>query len=152
MSIIDLTYTQTKDLIGTLKDDFLIEDYKSVIEDLVSLEDDFYSPCETYRFINSDSIDEIMQDELSDDEHTLGWFDAHFISSIIEIDSNIIELIQEAGAYEAVGKLIIRLDKLEELQEKYARIDGYGHHFAHYDHMTNEICVLNELYYVFKVN
>lgn len=148
-----LTYTQTKELINTLKDEYFIEDYKEVIENIISLDDDFYSPCGDYRFINSDDIDKIMQDELASDEYTLGCFNPQFLSHLfMEIDSDIIEAMQKAEAYEAIGKLIIRLDKLEELQQDYVSADGYGHHFAHYDGCTNEIYILDNLYYVFKVN
>lgn len=148
----ELTYTETKELINTLKDKDYIDDYREVAENIISLDSDFYSPCDNYRFINSDNIDEIMQDELASDEYILGCFNAHFLSHIIDIDYDVIEAMQKAGAYEAIGKLIISLDKLEELQQDYVSADGYGHHFAHYDGYENEIHVLNELYYVFKVN
>jgi len=147
-----LTYTQTKELISTLKDEYCIDDYKEVIENIISLDDDFYSPCDNYRFINSDNIDDIMQDELASDEYILGCFNADFLSYIIDIDCDIIEAIQKAEAFEAIGKLIIRLDKIKELQQEYVSLDGYGNHFAHYDGYENEIHVLNEIYYVFKVN
>lgn len=147
-----LTYTETKELISALKDDYCIDNYKEIIENIILLDSDFYSPCNKYRFINSDNIDKIMQDELASDEYYLGCFNVDFISYIIDIDCDVIEEMQKAEAFKAIGKLIISLGKLEELQQDYVNADGYGHHFAHYDHYTNEIYILDKIYYVFKVN
>lgn len=148
----ELTYTQTKELINTLNNEYCIDDYREVVENIISLDDDFYSPCGNYRFIHCDDIDGIMQDELASDEYGLGWFRPRFLSHITNIDSVVIEAMQKAEAFEAIGKLIIRLDKIEELQQDYVSADGYGHHFAHCDGCTDEIYILDELYYVFKVN
>jgi hypothetical protein len=57
--------------------------------------------------------------------------------------------MQKAEAYEAIGKLIISLCKLPELQEAYASADGYGHHFNSYDFEEKEITVDGLTYYVF---
>lgn len=101
------------------------------------------------RFIDTDAIDHIQQEELSYDEYILGCFNAWFIADILDIDCDVIEAMQKEGGYEAVGKLIISLGKLEELQQAYARADGYGHHFNHYDFNEKKLTVNGTLYHVF---
>lgn len=101
------------------------------------------------RFINSESIDQIMQDELSDDEYVLGCFNSWFLASVLNVDRDVIEAMQKAEAFEAIGKLIISLGKLEDLQEEYARQDGVGAHFNHYDNSEEELFVNGELFHVF---
>lgn len=102
----------------------------------------------SYRVIDNCAIDEIQQGELKSDEYVLGSFDKYFLADTLEIDFDVIEAMQKAEAYEAIGKLILSMGKLEELQGAYAGTDGYGHHFAHYDGVEHEI----GNYYAFKVN
>ena len=104
--------------------------------------------CE-WRFIREDAIDSIMQDELSNDEWLLGTFNDYFLSDVLEIDIDVIQAMQKAEAFEALGKLIISTGKLEELQEKYVSEDGYGHHFGHYDGYEYELN--SQPYYAFKL-
>ena len=101
------------------------------------------------RFIRSDYIDEIQQDELSSDEYILGCFNSWFLAEVLDIDEDVIESIQKADAFEALGKLVISMDKLEELQESYASTDGYGHHFNHYDLSEEELTIGEHTYHVF---
>lgn len=101
------------------------------------------------RFINSNDIDSIMRDELSSDEYILGCFNAGFLASVLDIDIEVIDAMQQAEAYEAIGKLVLSLGKLEELQHDYVMADGYGHHFNHYDGGEEELSVCGTLYYVF---
>jgi|DEB0MinimDraft_3_1074331.scaffolds.fasta_scaffold00790_3 hypothetical protein len=105
-----------------------------------------------YRVIAASAIDEIMQDELSDDEYILGCFNDWFLASVLDIDVEVIEAMQKAEAFEAIGKLVISMDKLQELQAEYAGADGYGHHFSHYDGSEEEITLGGENYYVFRIN
>ena len=128
--------------IKTLVDD----DWRDAVENIVDQEDDFET--NRFRFIRQDKIDEIQQEELSCDEYILGCFNAWFLADVLDIDMDVIESMQKAEAYEALGKLVLSLDKLETLQEQYVSADGYGHHFAHYDHYEHE---LGE-YYAFRVN
>lgn len=106
-------------------------DWKEVLRNILDENEDF--EVDNVRFINSDSIDQIQQDEMESDLYCLGCFNSWFISDCIGIDGDVIEAMQKAEAYEAVGKLIISLGKLGELQEAYASADGYGNHFNHYD-------------------
>jgi hypothetical protein len=107
--------------------------------------------CE-YRVINSNDIDQIQQDELESDPYILGCFNAWFIADIMETDQDAIEAIQQAEAYEGLGKMIIAADKVEELQERYSSADGYGHHFGHYDGEELEIIVDDMTFHIFRVN
>ena len=92
-----------------------------------------------WRFINDNYIDAIQQDELASDEYILGCFHASFLSKYIDMPAWKIEEAQEAEQYELIGKLVVASGKIEEMQEGYVSIDGYGHHFAHYDHYEYEL-------------
>ena len=102
-----------------------------------------------WRFIRHDVIDDIMQDELSSDEWLLGAFNDYFLADVLDVDVDVIQSMQKAEAFEALGKLIISTGRLEELQEKYVSSDGYGHHFAHYD--GYECALRSQPYYAFNL-
>ena len=122
-------------------------DYREVLQNILNGSEDF--EVDSVRFINSDSIDQIQQDELSNDLYCLGCFNDWFIADVTGIDTDVIEAMQKAEAYEAVGKLIISLGKLAELQEAYASADGYGHHFNYYDGAEEEFRINGETFHVF---
>lgn len=88
---------------------------------------------EEWRFILSSDIDKIMEGELGDDEYMLGCFNAWFLASILDIDTEIVKAAQANEGYEALGRSIIRGGHLGELQSAYVSADGYGHHFSSYD-------------------
>jgi hypothetical protein len=140
-----MKYSQVKQIKTFCNDLFSTPDYREVIEHIG--EDDF--TVDNVRFILSTAIDDIQQDELSNDEYILGCFNAWFIADVLDIDLDVIEAMQKAEAFEAIGKLIIRMGKLPELQESYARADGYGHHFNGYDFEQEEITVDGLTYFVF---
>lgn len=102
-----------------------------------------------HRFIRVDAIDHIQVEELGCDEYVLGCFNASFLAEILEIDVCVIEAMQNSEAFDAVGKLVISLNKLDAVQEGYKSADGYGHHFAHYDHNEHEI---GADYLAFRIN
>ena len=117
-------------------------DWREVVENIENRENDF--EVNNYRFIDSESIDDIMQSELESDLYLLGCFRSWFLADLLGVDGDVIQSMQEAEAFEAIGKLIISLGKLEELQEKYASIGGYGHHFNRWDSSEHEITLTNE--------
>lgn len=123
---------------------------RDVFNEIVNNSTDF--EVDDWRFIHSDEIDEIQCNELESDLYILGCFNDYFLSDILDIDVDVIESMQRAEAFEAIGKLIISMDKLEELQEAYVSADGYGHHFAHYDFNEYEIYINDTLYYAFRIN
>ena len=104
--------------------------------------------CE-WRFIREDAIDSIMQDELRSDEYILGCFNDTFLAHVLDIDIDVIQAMQKAEAFEAIGKLVLSTGKLKELQEEYVFADGYGHHFGHYD--GYEYNLSSQPYYAFKL-
>ncbi len=122
-------------------------DWKEVLPDLINGSPDF--EVDAVRFINTNDIDSILAEELSNDLYCLGCFNATFLSSILNIDADVIEAMQESEAYEAIGKLIISMDKLDELAEEYANADGYGHHFNRYDFGEEELTIGDATYHVF---
>ncbi|MBQ3569562.1 MAG: hypothetical protein IJA20_02690 [Methanocorpusculum sp.] len=121
-----------------------------------NLSDDFTltaSDGAEYRFICSDKIDEIMQDELASDMCLLGCFNSNFLADILNLPEVLISAAQTAGAYEAIGETVIQFNKLEDLQEAYVNADGYGHHFAYYDHEELELTINSEQsFYMFRIN
>jgi len=122
-------------------------DYREILENIIDSTDDF--EVDNVRFIKSDSIDKIQQEELKDDLYLLGCFNSGFLSDILGIDYDVLDTMREAEAFEAIGKLILSLDKLKDLQAEYSSIDGYGHHFNSYDHSEDEFEISNVSYYVF---
>ncbi len=111
---------------------------------------------EEWRFIESDKIDEIMQDELESEPYILGCFNASFLASILDTSSSAIEAIQKAGdsALSGLGEMILSGGHLKDLQEAYAQADGYGHHFSSYDGNEEtfdlgDVC--NLMYHAFRV-
>lgn len=106
-------------------------DLELFIDELLFNEDDF--TIGKYRFISESAIDKIMQDELGSDEYVLGCFNSWFLASVLGIDEDVITEMQKCEAFTAIGKLVLSMDKLGELQEAYASADGYGHHFNSWD-------------------
>ena len=107
---------------------------------------------EGYRFIRADEIDNILQEELLSDLYWLGCFNASFLAGITDfpLDCGDIKIIQDAGAYEAIGKIAARF--IDEIASEYSRWDGYGHHFGRYDGDEHEISVNGEDWHVFRVD
>ena len=121
--------------------------YREVIE-LINNDDNNFE-VDNVRFIKESDILEILANELESDLYLLGCFNAEFLSGVIDIEQDVIEAMQEVEAYEAVGKLIISLGKVEAVAEMYSDLDGYGHHFNGYDFSMEEIKINDELYYIF---
>ena len=123
-------------------------DFKEVINNIVNEEPDF--EIDSYRFIHEDSIDEIQCDELKSDTYILGCFNADFLADIINIPYKAIIALQKADCYSELGEICE--DYISEIQQEYVRLDGYGHHFAHYDSNTIQDILSISGYYVFRVN
>jgi hypothetical protein len=125
-------------------------DSDEVIEKINDKDIDF--EIDNYRFIHKDVIDDIMCREMSGDAYVLGCHNAWFIAENTDLPINIIEALQKADEFEAIGQYIIDTDFVEAMQQGAVSYDGYGLHFAHYD--NNEIEDLLNVcgYYVFRVN
>lgn len=142
-----MKYSDIKQIRNFCNDLFSTPDWREVVGNIENEETDF--EVDNVRFINSDNIDQIQEDELGSDDYILGCFNASFLSGILEIDQDVIEAMQKAEAFEVVGKLIKSLGKLGEVQQEYASADGYGHHFNSYNFGMEEIKVGGQLFYVF---
>jgi hypothetical protein len=103
-----------------------------------------------HRFISDAAIDEIQQNELSNDTYILGCFSAWFIADILDISTDAVEKFQKAEAFDGLGELL--LPHIEEVQQKYVSSDGYGHHFSSYDGSDNEVFINDKFYHVFRTN
>ena len=123
-------------------------DWREVTENINYLESDF--EVDNFRFILESDIDEIQRNELLSDYYILGCFNDWFISEHCGISLNVVQALQKTENYEALGELMAD-GSICDLQIEYARLDGYGHHFAHYDGNTHDD-LLNLGYYVFRVN
>ena len=123
-------------------------DFKEVINNIVNEEPDF--EIDNYRFIHEDSIDAIQCEELKSDTYILGCFNADFLADIINVPYRAIVALQKADCYSELGEICE--DYVDEIQQEYVRLDGYGHYFAHYDSNTNEDILSISGYYVFRVN
>lgn len=142
-----MKYSDIKQIRKFCNDLFSTPDWRGVVENIKNGEADF--EVDNVRFINSNDIDQIQEAELGNDDYTLGCFNASFLSGTLGIDQDVIEAMQKADAFEAIGKLIKSMGKLGDVQYDYASADGYGHHFNHHDFSTKEIRVNGELFYVF---
>lgn len=146
--VADLDYIESEFLDGEM--------FCEILEEIDN-NSDFEISCggHKYRFIDSEVIDEIQREELTYDEYILGCFNASFLAGLdnMPLDYDTLKVLQESEAFEGIGKLIANnKDLLAELQEDYARTDGYGHHFALYDHNEYEIMAGDRTYYVFRTN
>lgn len=148
----NLTKRDAKKLAAFIKNhDFDTSDAIELHNNIRDGKDDF--EVGNYRFIIESEINDIMQEELKSDLYLLGCFKDWFLADVLEIGIDVIQAIQNLEAYEAVGKIIISMGKLEELQEKYVRADGYGHHFNPYDSCEDMLNLIDtDDYYVFQVN
>lgn len=126
------------------QNDFDFDAIMEVIQEMNDANEDF--EVNDYRFIHTDEIDQIQQDELTGDLYILGCFTDWFIAETTNIDLAVIQALQKAEASEELGKLME--PHIEEIQSKYASMDGYGHHFNHYD--GNEIELGD--YHIFRTN
>jgi len=122
------------------------DDFKEVVEEMIDEKSDF--TVGNYRFILQSEIDQIMVEDLKQDEYLLGCFSDWFLADCLEIDVDVIKAMQKVEEFDAIGKLILSMGKIEELQEMYVSSDGYGQHFAGYDGNEEEF----KNYYYFRVN
>ena len=118
--------------------DGLSFDMREVAQNLVDGETDF--EVDGCRFIHEDDIDGILKKELESDAYMLGCFRASFLAFDCGILSeSLIKAIHKGGAYEAFGQWLIDEGHVSKIAEEYADSDGYGHHFAYYDHEAREV-------------
>lgn len=141
------TYTDIKN-IKLFCDNNNIDDWKEVAEELLSVNDDF--EYNNYRFIRASKIDEIQEKELESDLYMLGCFTDWFIADNTSIPLKAVKALQESENYEALGEMMI--DDIDNIQREYARLDGYGHHFNHYDGTEQEETFNGTEYYIFRTN
>lgn len=147
MATQQLRLSEVKTIREFCDDLFSQPDWREVITEWRDGSDNF--EVDGVRFISDDVIDETLAEEIGNDDYVLGCFNAWFLADVLEIDQDAIEAMQKAEAFEAVGKLIKSMGKLEELAEAYARADGYGHHFNGYDFSEKEIRISGTLFHVF---
>jgi hypothetical protein len=86
-----------------------------------------------WRIIHQDDIDEILESELNDDEYALGCFTPWCLAAVLPMKQSKIEDLQDNEAFEALGAMVVSLDKVGELASMLVSHDGYGHHFSSYD-------------------
>lgn len=143
-----LTFTHVKEIKSFCENLDTEPDYREVVDNIADGNNDFQVG--DYRFIESCSIDEIQKEELLEDNYMLGCFSAWFIADITGLNLHDVAKAQKNESFELLGTLMAQ--KIDEVQEEYSRLDGYGHHFAHYDHNEHELDVDGSTYHVFRVD
>ena len=123
-------------------------DFKELVNNLTDESTDF--EVENYRFISSDEIDKIQQEELKSDLYILGCFNAWFIADNTNIPLKAVEALQKAEAFGELGEMM--LDYIDDIQSEYVSADGYGHHFGRYDGNEYETVLNGVNYYYFRTN
>ena len=103
--------------------------FRDVFEAIQNEETDF--EVDGVRFIHTDHIDQIQQEELLSDTYILGCFNADFLSGHLPWDTDTIRDLQDKEQFEAIGALVAQ--NIEAIQAEYSGLDGYGHHFNRYD-------------------
>ena len=119
---------------------------REIVENMLAEEKDF--EIDDYRFVHDSVIAETLKDYLGNDDYMLGCFTDWFLADVLEIDLDVIQAMQKAEAFEAIGKLVVSMGKLDELAEQAASYDGYGLFLAPYDGEDQEIGG----YHVFRQN
>ena len=107
---------------------------------------------EEWRFIKASEIDKILEEELGYDDYILGCFKAEFLSDITGLDTELIEIIQQADKFEKLGKYLRENDFIEKIASEYSSQDGYGHHFSSYDGNEYELTFDGVDYLAFRTN
>src|SRR5690348_610034 len=105
---------------------FSTPDWREVVKYIESGDIEF--EIDNVRFIHTDTIQEVLEDELASDEYVLGCFNASAIADATGWPIELIEIVQEGEQYEALGKAMTG-EHVAELARIYVQLDGYGHHF-----------------------
>lgn len=121
--------------------------WREVLENILDGETNF--EVDNVRFITDDTILRVLADELVSDDYLLGCFSALFIAGQTDWPIALIEAAQKGGEYEALGQAVAENCDMEAFAEAYASVDGYGHHFNHYDSSEEELNVNGVLFHVF---
>jgi hypothetical protein len=121
-------------------------DWREVLELINMGEDDF--TVDNVRFIETDSIDSILEDELASDEYVLGCFNAWAIAHATDWPIALIEAAQKGEQFEEIGKAMTG-EHVAALADILVRNDGYGHHFNSYNFGEEEFSIDSKLYHVF---
>lgn len=125
-------------------------DIEEILESMEVYSDFTY---EDYRYISSEAIFDILVVELADPE-IIGYFNSSFLAELLDIPEEIVESTCQADKGELIGSIIIQEGLVGKLAEEYIRIDGYGHHFAHYDGNCLELMSSPDQvdWYMFKID
>jgi hypothetical protein len=140
-------------LLSQLRDDFYmnLHEVRALNNQLKLGVTDIYAG--DYRFIASDEIDQIMQDELESNLYMLGCFVPSFIASHTGLNVEAVECIQQSGDAKALEGLGLAMaEAIVNVQQDYVSCDGYGLHFAHYDGNEHELNINGRHFYAFKVD
>lgn len=121
-------------------------DWKEVLENVKRGEKDFW--VDEVHFIETDHIQEALEDYLASDTYTLGCFTAWAISEATGWPEALIKAAQDGDQFQAIGEAM-EGEHIAALASIYARDDGYGHAFNSYDSSEEELHINNCIYHVF---
>ena len=148
----ELSFTELKSVYNQLENIGLDNDQiREFISEYCQYDSNDFEIDGRYRFIHESDIDQIQQDELSGDPYILGCFNDWFIADNTDLSIDIVKALQKAYQYDAIGKHILDNGYLSDIQSEYAKVDGYGHHFSHYDGSECELSINGVTYYLFII-
>lgn len=123
------------------------EDWRGCIDTLENTSPRDWQGNQT-RVIHESDIENVLREELESDPYILGCFNAQFITKHSNLPLKIVETLQSAEKFEALGQHLIDADCVRDMAQGYACADGYGHHFNHYDGSEERLGA----WYVFRIN
>ena len=104
-----------------------------------------------FRFIHESAIDDIVVCQYEDDPYVLGCFNDWFIADNSTLSLDIVQALQSAGAFDAIGQHLIDSGEYEDVIIEACRIDGYGHMMNSYDGSTREDLLAPAGFYFWRV-
>jgi len=91
------------------------------------------NPAKNYWIIEEyNAIREVYR-RYEDDYYALGCFNASFLEDYLPLDYEDIEKLQEAEAYEAIGKILMNSGNFQKMMDDYIATDGFGSALGSYD-------------------
>jgi len=142
--------SEVKSLKELLNDD--MDNVRSFLDQIrMECQDDF--EVDNYRVIAAHVIDEKLLEYWQDDLYVLGGSYPHFLAAVTGIDQEVFEAMQKAEAYEAIGKLLVKGDHMQNYLATFWQYGGtYGEVFNSWDGSEKTAELNGETYYLFRIN
>ena len=136
-----LTYTEAKDLLKMTD--------KETVQAFINEEENYDN---TYRILTEEEAREEVKNMYIGDAYMLGNFNASFLYNYVPVDMEIVEMLQQKEAFEALGQMVINTDTFDAMMEDYISADGYGHALNSYDGNNEEYSTKEDDLIIFRQN